>query len=316
LKVGPCVTTRIARPALANSPKPTARLRLAGRGQPRQGSRRSRPTRCRPARSRSTTTGRSRCISACSHKPNTRQRSWSPPAARSSRAVGLRHLYVLCFIEVRTRRVHLAGITENSTGEWVAQQARNLMADLIEAVEHCHGGDGDGSAGGREGWRFLIRVHDRKFTSAFDAVLTSEGVRVIKPPVRTPVANAYAERWIPTVRREGLDRTFILEPAQLRRVLEIYVEHCHTHRPHRALDQSAPLLTAWRGLQLSGGGEVGSTFGRGPGPRRPREARRSRYRSGARRWCRYMRGRRLLPRWSPSPSVSVSGPRWWVSAWV
>jgi putative transposase len=158
--------------------------------------------------------------------------------------VGLRHLYVLFFIELRTRRVHLAGITENPTGEWVAQQARNLMADLIEDVEHCHGGDGDGSADGREGWRFLIRDRDTKFTSAFDAVLTSEGVRVIKTPVRTPVANAYAERWISTVRRECLDRTLILGPTQLRRVLEIYVEHYNTHRPHRALDQSAPLRPA------------------------------------------------------------------------
>ncbi len=84
----------------------------------------------------------------------------------------------------------------------------------------------------------------RKFTSAFDAVFTSERIRVIKTPVGVPVANAYAERWIATVRRECLDRMVILGPAQLRLVLETYVEHYNTHRPHRALDQAAPLRPA------------------------------------------------------------------------
>lgn len=110
--------------------------------------------------------------------------------------IGLRHLYVLFFLELRTRSVHLAGITENPTGDWVAQQARNLMADLVESIDADHTADGDGPR--RDGRRILIRDRDAKFTGAFDAVFTSEGVRAIKTPVRAPVANAYAERWIAT----------------------------------------------------------------------------------------------------------------------
>lgn len=158
--------------------------------------------------------------------------------------IGLRHIYVLFFIELRTRRVNLAGITENPVGEWVAQPARDLMADLVADGEFGHAVRTDGDGAGREGWRVLLRDRDAKFTSAFDAVFTSVRVRVIKTPVRTPVANAYAERWISTVRRECLDRMLILGPAHLRRVLETYLEHYNTHRPHRALDQSAPLCPA------------------------------------------------------------------------
>ncbi len=154
--------------------------------------------------------------------------------------IGLRHLYVLFFLELRTRRVHLAAITENPTADWVAQQARNLMADLIEGIDHAGDGDGDSDGSGRGRWRILIRDRDAKFTGPFDAVFTSEGVRVIKTPVRAPVANAYAERWIATARHERLDRMLILGPTQLRRVLETYLEHYNTHH-HRALDQAAPL---------------------------------------------------------------------------
>ena len=85
----------------------------------------------------------------------------------------LRRLYVLFFIEHETRRVHLAGITTNPTGAWVAQQARNAaISGLLER------------------FRFLIRDRDAKFTSAFDTIVTSEAVRVILTPIRTPVANA------------------------------------------------------------------------------------------------------------------------------
>jgi putative transposase len=110
------------------------------------------------------------------------------------------------------------------------QQARNLLMDLDDAV---------GDACGRV--RFLIRDRDTRFTTAFDAVLTGDGAEVIKIPVRAPRANAIAERFVGTVRRELLNRILIINAAHARRVLRQYEEHFNTHRPHRTLGQAAPL---------------------------------------------------------------------------
>jgi transposase InsO family protein len=88
---------------------------------------------------------------------------------------------------------------------------------------------------------FLIRNRDSKFTSTFDAVFASEGLRILRTPVRAPQANTIAERWIGTARRELLDRMLILSRRHLMAVLTQYVAHFNHHRPHRALHQAAPL---------------------------------------------------------------------------
>jgi putative transposase len=138
----------------------------------------------------------------------------------------LHRLYVLFFVEHATRRVHLLGITANPTGAWVAQQARNLLGDL-----------GDRAAQ----FKFLIRDRDSKFTDVFDAVFASEGIRILRTPVQAPRANAIAERWIGTLRRELLDRILILNRRHLEHVLAEYTMHFNHHRPHRTLNQAAPL---------------------------------------------------------------------------
>jgi putative transposase len=138
----------------------------------------------------------------------------------------LKRFYVLFFVELANRRVWLAGITANPDGRWVTQQARNLLMTLDDADFRP---------------RFLVRDRDSKFTRDFDEVFRSEGMRVIKAPVRAPKARARAERWIGSVRRECLDRILILGRRHLQHVLAAYVAHYNEHRPHRALEQRPPL---------------------------------------------------------------------------
>jgi putative transposase len=132
---------------------------------------------------------------------------------------------VLFFIEVGTRRVHLAGMTASPNGSWVTQQARNLLLVLGER--------------GRQ-LRFLLRDHDAKFSRSFDDVFRSEGVQVLLTPVQAPRANAYAERWVRTVRAECLDWLLIVSRGHLEQILRVYVAHYNRHRRHRALQLKAP----------------------------------------------------------------------------
>jgi putative transposase len=139
--------------------------------------------------------------------------------------VWLRRLYVLFFIELDTRRVHLAGVTANPNGAWVAQQARNLLMVLEEQGRRTC---------------FLLRDRDAKFTRGFDDVFGSQGAEVLVTPVQAPNANAHAERWIRTVRAECLDWLLIVGRRHLEQALRVYVVHYNAHRPHRALALAPP----------------------------------------------------------------------------
>ena len=123
-------------------------------------------------------------------------------------SVLLRRHYVLFFITHESRRVWLAGCSTNPTGAWVTQQARNVGRDLAA-----------------EGVRFVIRDRDSKYTGAFDEVFRTDGIRVVKTPVRAPQANAIAERFVRTARAECLDWLLILNRRHLECVLRVYVEH-------------------------------------------------------------------------------------------
>jgi putative transposase len=90
-------------------------------------------------------------------------------------------------------------------------------------------------------FRFLIRDRDTKFTAAFDAVFAAAGFEVVKIPPRAPKANAFAERWVRTVRTECLDWLLIWNRRHLEQVLTVYVEHYNTARPHRGINLGVPL---------------------------------------------------------------------------
>lgn len=121
--------------------------------------------------------------------------------------------------------MHLAGVTRNPDAAWVTQQARNLSFGFSERDFPL---------------RFLIRDRDAKFTRSFDEIFATEGAEVILTPVRAPKANAFAERWVETVRTECLDWTLVLGRGHLERLLRDYVHHYNTHRPHRGLGLGTP----------------------------------------------------------------------------
>src|SRR5664280_118360 len=135
----------------------------------------------------------------------------------------LKTIYVLFVIELATRRVQLLGVTPNPHSAWMAQQARNLAID-----------------GRLADVRFLLHDRDAKFCGPFDEVFATEGVRLIETPIRAPKANAFAERWVETLRRECLDHLLILGRRHLEVVLRTYVGHYNAARPHRGIGLDCP----------------------------------------------------------------------------
>ena len=134
--------------------------------------------------------------------------------------------YVLAVVEHASRRIRILGATLHPTGQWTAQQARNLLMDLGEQADQV---------------KFMIRDRGSNFTGAFDVVLADAGIRTVLCNIRTPRMNAIAERWIGGCRRELLDRTLVWNQAHLRQILRQYETHHNQHRPHRSLYGAAPL---------------------------------------------------------------------------
>lgn len=134
-------------------------------------------------------------------------------------------MYVLFFIEIGRRRVHLAGCTTHPGGEWVAQQARQAAWMIGERADPV---------------RFVVRDHDRKFTHSFDAIFEALGSRIIPTPIQAPQADGIAERFIRTARTECLDWLLILNTRHLERTLAVFIDHYNVHRLHRSWHLASP----------------------------------------------------------------------------
>jgi len=137
----------------------------------------------------------------------------------------LHRLYVLFFIEIGRRRIWITGVTSHPNAAWVTQQARNVAGDVADEGIDV---------------KFLVRDRDTKYVANFDEVFRSEGAQILKTPFRTPNANAYAERFVRTVRSECLDHLLVVNQRHLERILRSYVRHYSRHRPHQGLSQGVP----------------------------------------------------------------------------
>ncbi len=125
-----------------------------------------------------------------------------------------------------TRRIHLAGCTAHPETTWVTQQARQLAWDLKEDDKKM---------------AFLIHDNDKKFTTSFDTVFSSERIEIIHTPYQAPRANSYAERWVRSVREECLDQILIMNEIHLNRVLKEYGAYYNHARSHQGIGQRFPV---------------------------------------------------------------------------
>ncbi|MEM1213253.1 MAG: integrase core domain-containing protein [Planctomycetota bacterium] len=133
---------------------------------------------------------------------------------------GKQQAYLLVFMHIGSRRVWVSPTTYHPNGEWVLQQVRNLLMWLDEhGLEATH----------------LIHDRDTKFTAAFDRLLHAAGIRVVKSPVMTPNANAFAESWIATVRRECLDHFACFSLGHVDHLVQTFVDYYNRRRPHQGL---------------------------------------------------------------------------------
>jgi putative transposase len=135
-------------------------------------------------------------------------------------AVTLQRRYCFFVMEIGSRYVHIVGVTANPDRPWTVQQIRNLLTDLGDRASQV---------------RFLIRDRAGQFTTSFDAVLADADMVAVKIPPRSPRANAFAERFVLTVRTEVTDRMLIFGERHLRTVLAEYARHDNRRHPHRAL---------------------------------------------------------------------------------
>jgi transposase InsO family protein len=136
-----------------------------------------------------------------------------------------KRLYVLFFVELGRRRIWITGVTAHPHAAWVTQQVRNVTGDLADA---------DITA------KFLVRDRDTKYVGSFDEVFNAEGTEILRTPFRTPNANAFAERFVRTVRSECLDHLLVVNEVHLERILRGYARHYNGHRPHQGLSQEIP----------------------------------------------------------------------------
>jgi hypothetical protein len=139
--------------------------------------------------------------------------------------IGPQRLYALFVMQVRTRTVHILGVTAHPTAAWATQQARQLLWQLGDhAAEFTH----------------LIRDRDAKFTTAFDTVFTSEATTVVKIPPPSPNCNPHAQRFLRSLRQECTDRLLPFDRGHAQKILHDYARHFNGHRPHQGHNQLAP----------------------------------------------------------------------------